>query len=125
MKFGDTQVALECKERGELLGVLWDHFWSVVDVRAGLEAEERLAELHTKYVALVGSNSGLEQDVKVRCSRVMNLKVVAGSGRQVVTSLVPVLYFPPTLSWAKHRHCARRPPPTARLPARGHRCLNQ
>ena len=68
MKFGDTQVALECKERGELLGVLWDHFWSVVDVRAGLEAEERLAELHTKYVALVGSNSGLEQDVKVRCS---------------------------------------------------------
>ena len=56
------------------MGVLWDHFWSVVDVRAGLEAEERLAELHTKYVALVGSNSGLEQDVKVREGGVESLR---------------------------------------------------
>ena len=90
MKFGDTQVALECKERGELLGVLWDHFWSVVDVRAGLEAEERLAELHTKYVALVGSNSGLEQDVKVRCSHRVAPEEAsgdAGAGRQVAMPL--------------------------------------
>jgi hypothetical protein len=58
-------VTVECRERGELLGLVWDHVWTVCELRGGLVAEDRLSELQLKFERVLRSKENLEQNVKV------------------------------------------------------------
>ncbi len=68
------QVMSECRERGELLGVLWDHFWSLSELRSGLRGEARLMELQERYAEALGSNERLEMDKRVLEKRVEEVR---------------------------------------------------
>ncbi|GAX78644.1 hypothetical protein CEUSTIGMA_g6082.t1 [Chlamydomonas eustigma] len=59
------QVMTECRERGELLGLIWDHVWIVCELRGGLVAEDRLSELQCKFEQVLRSKENLEQNVKI------------------------------------------------------------
>ena len=64
-QFRSSQVATECKERADLMGLLLGRLTSLVDLKAGFEAEDRLVDMQEEYLRLLGGYQGLEQNIKV------------------------------------------------------------
>lgn len=82
-----SQVSSDCKERGDLFGVLWEHFWLVVSFRDSLLAEKRLQELQGEYRAAQAVSEGLRQEIEVRGRARGRAGAVAGTCKRAVKAL--------------------------------------
>jgi hypothetical protein len=62
-----AQVSTECKERGELLGLLLEHWTGAVQLREGLAAEARLGAMQVSEG--VQGTHGMCEVTGQRCCR--------------------------------------------------------
>lgn len=58
-------MSAECKERGELLGIIVSHLFSLNELKAGFESEERLADMQSEYLSFMASKEELQLEFKV------------------------------------------------------------
>ena len=62
------------------MGLLQGRLTSLVDLKAGFEAEDRLVDMQEEYLRLLGGYQGLEQNIKVgNCVILSDDKAIAKS----------------------------------------------